>query len=202
MTYIVEQIMGNNKESKIVVLTNDLSIQIKREASEGNLNIQATVILSLLMTFLVIVLGLFIHDRFQMFMSSPADYIIYTKPDPRFNFQNFAAYSYFLPPCNSSNAKAESKDRVELKELWHSMSDEELFQRAASIKSQPNNRTPKLAFMFLTKGRLHLAPLWEMFFKGHEGFYSIYIHAPPEYTYEPPESSVFYKRRIPSQVKV
>lgn len=61
------------------------------------------------------------------------------------------------------------------------------------------NRTPKVAFMFLTQGRLHLAPLWEKFFKGNEGLYSIYYHSPTEFNVKPPNSSVFYKRRIPSQ---
>ncbi|XP_023644712.1 uncharacterized protein LOC111832480 [Capsella rubella] len=58
---------------------------------------------------------------------------------------------------------------------------------------------PKVAFMFLTRWNLPLSPLWEMFFKGHEGFYSIYVHTSPEFTEEPHESSVFYKKRIPSK---
>ncbi|CDP00652.1 unnamed protein product [Coffea canephora] len=82
------------------------------------------------------------------------------------------------------------------------MSDEELLWRASlvpHITEYPFNRTPKIAFMFLTRGSLPLAPLWEVFFKGHQGFFSIYLHTSPEFTNEPPESSVFYKRRIPSK---
>ncbi|GJW97633.1 core-2/I-branching beta-1,6-N-acetylglucosaminyltransferase family protein [Tanacetum coccineum] len=87
--------------------------------------------------------------------------------------------------------------------LLHSMSDEELFWRASlvpELKNCPFTRVPKIAFMFLTKGPLPLAPLWERFFKGHEGQYSIYIHSLPSYEakYEP--TSAFYGRQIPSQV--
>lgn len=87
--------------------------------------------------------------------------------------------------------------------IWHTMNDKELFWRASfvpGIKEYPFERVPKIAFMFLTKGPLPLAPLWERFFKGHEGLYSIYIHALPSYVSEYPASSVFYRRQIPSQV--
>lgn len=87
--------------------------------------------------------------------------------------------------------------------LLHSMNDMELFWRASfvpQIKAYPFNRVPKIAFMFLTKGSLPLAPLWERFFKGHEGLYSIYMHSLPSYVPDFPPSSVFYKRQIPSQV--
>ncbi|KAL2546156.1 Core-2/I-branching beta-1 [Forsythia ovata] len=96
----------------------------------------------------------------------------------------------------------EFKDWISPKTLWHSMSDEELMWRASMVPCMRENHfnlTKKVAFMFLTRGRLPLAPLWEMFFKGHEGLFSIYLHTSPEFTYEPPESSVFYKRRIPSK---
>ncbi|KAG9157302.1 hypothetical protein Leryth_004956 [Lithospermum erythrorhizon] len=88
-------------------------------------------------------------------------------------------------------------------DLMHNMTDEELFWRASmvpQIKKYPFRRVPKIAFMFLTKGPLPLAPLWERFFKGNEGLYSIYIHPLPSYQTEFPSSSVFYKRRIPSQL--
>ena len=87
--------------------------------------------------------------------------------------------------------------------LMHRMSDEELFWRATlvpRIKSYPFTRNPKIAFMFLTKGPLPLAPLWERFFKGYHGLFSIYVHALPSYNEEFPPTSVFYRRHIPSQV--
>ncbi|KAL2544963.1 Core-2/I-branching beta-1 [Forsythia ovata] len=87
--------------------------------------------------------------------------------------------------------------------LMHTMSDKELLWRASftpRIKNYPFKRIPKIAFMFLTKGPLPLAPLWERFFKGHEGLYSIYFHSLPSFQADFPSSSVFYKRQIPSQV--
>ncbi|GFZ08492.1 core-2/I-branching beta-1,6-N-acetylglucosaminyltransferase family protein [Actinidia rufa] len=87
--------------------------------------------------------------------------------------------------------------------LLHTMTDKELLWRASfvpRIKKYPFTRVPKIAFMFLTKGPLPLAPIWERFFKGHEGLYSIYIHSLPSFQVDFPSSSVFYRRRIPSQV--
>ncbi|KAH7836448.1 hypothetical protein Vadar_001352 [Vaccinium darrowii] len=86
----------------------------------------------------------------------------------------------------------------------HNMSDAELFWRASfapRVKNYPFKRTPKIAFMFLTRQSLPLAPLWERFFKGHKGLYSIYIHSLPntnKTSFSP--SSVFYQRQIPSQL--
>ncbi|KAI4376972.1 hypothetical protein MLD38_014672 [Melastoma candidum] len=88
-------------------------------------------------------------------------------------------------------------------DLMHNMSDEELFWRSTlvpRIRKYPFDRTPKVAFMFLTKGPLPLAPLWEKFLKGHEGLYSIYIHPHPSFHAKFARSSVFHGRRIPSQV--
>ncbi|KAK1290146.1 hypothetical protein QJS10_CPB18g00867 [Acorus calamus] len=85
----------------------------------------------------------------------------------------------------------------------HTMSDEELFWRASfvpRVKKYPFKRVPKISFMFLTRGPLPLSPLWERFLKGHEGLYSIYVHALPSYRAEFPPTSPFYQRQIPSQV--
>ena len=87
--------------------------------------------------------------------------------------------------------------------LLHSMSDEELLWRASfvpRVKTYPYKRVPKIAFMFLTRGPLPFAPLWEKFYKGNEGLYSIYIHALPSYVANFSSSSPFYQRQIPSQV--
>lgn len=87
--------------------------------------------------------------------------------------------------------------------LMHNMTDEELFWRATfmpRMKNYPFDRVPKIAFMFLTKGPLPLAPLWERFFNGHEGLYSIYVHSLPSFQDQFPASSVFYRRQVPSQV--
>ncbi|KAL8111064.1 hypothetical protein AgCh_026713 [Apium graveolens] len=86
--------------------------------------------------------------------------------------------------------------------VTHNMDDDELFSRASmvpQIQDNPYEHTPKVSFMFLTKGPLPLGPLWEKFFKGHEGSYSIYIHSDPSYNESLPEESVFHGRRIPSK---
>lgn len=88
-------------------------------------------------------------------------------------------------------------------DLIHTMTDQELFWRASMvprIKKYPFKRVPKVAFMFLTKGPMPLAPLWERFLKGHEERYSIYVHSSPSFHAHFLSSSVFYKRQIPSQV--
>ncbi|KAL0462367.1 UNVERIFIED_CONTAM: hypothetical protein Slati_0124300 [Sesamum latifolium] len=85
----------------------------------------------------------------------------------------------------------------------HEMGDKELLWRASmkpKVGEYPLKRTPKVAFMFLARRELPLARLWEMFFRGHEGFYSIYVHSLPSYNGTEPEGSVFHGRRVPSKV--
>lgn len=85
----------------------------------------------------------------------------------------------------------------------HDMNDEELLWKASMvpmIHNLPFKQTPKIAFMFLTKGPVMLAPLWERFFKGNEGLYSIYVHSHPSFNETVPPSSVFHGRNIPSKV--
>ncbi|KAK4778911.1 hypothetical protein SAY86_006439 [Trapa natans] len=84
----------------------------------------------------------------------------------------------------------------------HDMDDEELFWRATMvprIRRFPFKRVPKVAFLFLAKGPLPLGPLWELFFRGHGGLYSIYVHSHPSYNETFREDSVFHARRIPSK---
>lgn len=107
-----------------------------------------------------------------------------------------------LLPCNIDSLSLEQWIKPP-SNLMHKMSDEELLWRASlvpRVKGYPFKRVPKVAFMFLTKGPLPLAPLWERFFKGHEGLYSIYIHSLPSFKADFPRESVFYRRHIPSQV--
>ncbi|KAG8384101.1 hypothetical protein BUALT_Bualt04G0083000 [Buddleja alternifolia] len=85
--------------------------------------------------------------------------------------------------------------------LMHNMSDDELLSKASTVQDESNNNVSnyKVAFMFLTPGRLPLAPFWDRFFKGYEGNYSIYVHPHPSYNESVPQDSAFYARRIPSQ---
>ncbi|KAI5353150.1 PREDICTED: Glycosyl transferase [Prunus dulcis] len=112
-----------------------------------------------------------------------------------------------MPNVKAFEANA-TKPHIGLKEylkppnVLHDMDDQELLWRASMIPRIPEypfRRVPKVAFMFLTKGPVLLAPLWEKFFKGHQGLYSIYVHSNPSYNGSYPESHVFHDRRIPSR---
>ncbi|KQK10852.1 uncharacterized protein LOC100845991 [Brachypodium distachyon] len=87
--------------------------------------------------------------------------------------------------------------------LMHGMTDAELFWRATMVPAPgayPFKRVPKVAFMFLAgRGVLPLAPLWERFFRGHEGRFSVYVHAPPGVAINVSSDSPLYRREIPSQ---
>ncbi|CAJ1951939.1 unnamed protein product [Sphenostylis stenocarpa] len=111
-------------------------------------------------------------------------------------------------PSSDSSIRVTNFTRIGLSEFlkppmaMHDMTDEELLWRASMvpmIQKLPFKQTPKVAFMFLTKGPVLLAPLWERFFKGNEGLYSIYVHSHPSFNETVPESSVFHDRNIPSK---
>ncbi|KAG0497157.1 hypothetical protein HPP92_001848 [Vanilla planifolia] len=90
-----------------------------------------------------------------------------------------------------------------ISKLMHNMSDEELFWAASfapQVKNYPFHRVPKVAFLFLTRGPLPLSPIWEKFFEGNKGLYSIFVHSLPGYQSNYSVESVFYKRQIPSKV--
>lgn len=96
------------------------------------------------------------------------------------------------------------EDYLKVPELMHDMSDEELLWRASmvpKVKDYPFERTPKVAFMFLTRGPVVLSPLWDMFFKGHEGLFNVYVHSSEKNfnVSEEAQDSVFHGRRVPSK---
>ena len=114
-----------------------------------------------------------------------------------------AAATLFRPWLGVSPAADAAVATVAAAGLEHSMTDEELLWRASfapGVRRYPFRRVPKVAFMFLTRGPLPLAPLWELFFRGNEGMYSIYVHALPSYRANFTSESVFYRRQIPSKV--
>ncbi|XP_010928720.1 glycosyltransferase BC10 isoform X1 [Elaeis guineensis] len=81
------------------------------------------------------------------------------------------------------------------------LTDDEMASRVVTkdILSLPSvqSKNPKIAFMFLTPGSLPFERLWEKFFLGHEGRFSIYVHA----SRENPEhaSPLFVGREIRSE---
>lgn len=130
-------------------------------------------------------------------------------PPPPTNPASSHDASTLVTACQQPQQNTSSGVLVGLRKLiepppaMHAMDDRQLLWRAAVtplIPEFPYDRVPKVAFMFLVKGDLPMAPLWEKFFKGHEGLYSIYVHPNPSYGgAEPPPGSVFHGRRIPSQ---
>ncbi|XP_062115070.1 glycosyltransferase BC10-like [Humulus lupulus] len=107
-----------------------------------------------------------------------------------------------------SNTTRNTTTRIGLTEylkppnVRHDMDDKELFWRASMVQKlnkTPFDFTPKIAFMFLTRGALALAPFWDTFFKGHEGIYSVYVHSDPSFNDTVPQNSAFYERWIPSK---
>ncbi|KAJ7975147.1 Core-2/I-branching beta-1,6-N-acetylglucosaminyltransferase family protein [Quillaja saponaria] len=113
-----------------------------------------------------------------------------------------------IPSCNISSNQSKKMTRIGFKQHFkvqpamHDMTEEELLWKASmvpKIADYPFNFTPKVAFLFLTKGPVLLAPLWEKFFEGNKGHYSIYVHSNPSFNETVPEDSVFHGRRIPSK---
>ncbi|KAI3729458.1 hypothetical protein L6452_18118 [Arctium lappa] len=95
------------------------------------------------------------------------------------------------------------EDYIHPTELMHDLTDQQLIWKASMVPKvveYPFDRTPKVAFMFLTRGSVLLSPLWEMFFKGHHGLFNIYVHTSASSSNSTlPIHSVFHGRRIPSK---
>jgi hypothetical protein len=115
-----------------------------------------------------------------------------------------------LPPAPPSGGGKQPLERWARApaSAWHNMTDDELLWAASwrpSVRRYPYRRTPKVAFMFLTRGPLPLAPLWERFFAGagggDAGLFSVYVHATPGYRPDFAPASAFYRRQVPSQVR-
>ncbi|KAD6119666.1 hypothetical protein E3N88_10937 [Mikania micrantha] len=110
-------------------------------------------------------------------------YAFQTKP------RNTAACYIFL---SSSCSGHENTPVVPSREL----TDEENAARVViteilkSSPATPNN--PKVAFMFLTPGPLPFEMLWDKFFQGHDGRFTVYVHASRE---QPAHASPYFRRR-------
>ncbi|QHO13305.1 uncharacterized protein DS421_15g514360 [Arachis hypogaea] len=131
-------------------------------------------------------------------------------PPPQISTNKLSMNSSSLVINNNNKRVVNNTTRIGLGEFlkaprkaMHDMNEEELLWRASiapKIHKTPFNYTPKVAFMFLTKGPLPLAPLWERFFKGiNQEFYSIYVHPLPSFNGTFNQTSVFHGRTIPSK---
>ncbi|CAI7782056.1 unnamed protein product [Closterium sp. NIES-53] len=68
--------------------------------------------------------------------------------------------------------------------------------QVGGVWSQLRQHRGSLALLFLTRGPIPLAPLWEKFLRGHEGRYSIYVHASNTSFSFPPGSSPLFRGRL------
>ncbi|XP_043700161.1 glycosyltransferase BC10-like [Telopea speciosissima] len=198
------------------------SSRARREGRDGGFSFQitTTIIFFFSMSFFVLFMGMFISDHVKKFVLSQDFYFPQFSPSsttttswPRTTSLTATPLCNYSSSLNSNSTMTTRRTRTTMKgladwvapkeqQLWHSMRDKELMWLASMsplVEDYPFNRTPKVAFMFLARGRLPLQPIWERFFKGHDGLFSIYLHCPPGFNEEPSESSVFFKRRIPSQ---
>lgn len=125
---------------------------------------------------------------------------IVTKTAPR-DCTKLPKTMHITPDGMQNNTRIVSSRYPNRIEDMQDISDNKLISRALRVdrRNKKNSMVPKVAFLFLTRGNLHLAPFWDMFFKGNEGFYSIYVHTQPFFNGTFTENSVFHGRRIPSK---
>lgn len=88
--------------------------------------------------------------------------------------------------------------------LHNYLTDAQLLQDAVDAAGWPSSSSsgikssstlvPRIAFLFLVRGSIPFEPLWEKFFSGNEGKYSLYVHAAPGYRF--PNTSLFFQKEI------
>ncbi|CAD5189530.1 glycosyltransferase BC10-like [Musa acuminata AAA Group] len=119
-----------------------------------------------------------------------------------FNSQTELFFPRTMYEANCDKEGSSFKSFAQPTNLIHSMTDDELNWRASMVPKMdeyPFQRVPKVAFLFMTRGPLPFVPLWDRFFKGHKGLYSIYVHTLPDYKLNVSGTSAFYGRQIPSE---
>ncbi|RDY11634.1 hypothetical protein CR513_03669, partial [Mucuna pruriens] len=99
----------------------------------------------------------------------------------------FLICAYIYPPKSSSTCNIFSSKRCRSNADWltpaptREYTDDEIASRAVirHILNTPQilSKNPKIAFMFLTPGSLPFEKLWDNFFQGHEGRFSVFVHA-------------------------
>ncbi|KAK9097732.1 hypothetical protein Syun_024777 [Stephania yunnanensis] len=98
--------------------------------------------------------------------------------------------AYVYPPRSYAACYIFSSDGCKSISNWlppapaREFTDDEIAARVVirDILQRPplHSKNPKIAFMFLTPGTLPFERLWDRFFQGHEGRFTIYIHASRE----------------------
>ncbi|XP_051114302.1 glycosyltransferase BC10-like [Andrographis paniculata] len=99
----------------------------------------------------------------------------------------FLVCAYVYPPRNSAACTLFSAHSCKAYQSWippepaRVLTDAELASRVVIrdiLDMSPTiSTTTKIAFLFLTPGALPFEMLWDKFFQGHEGKFSVYVHA-------------------------
>ncbi|CAO2209701.1 unnamed protein product [Urochloa humidicola] len=107
------------------------------------------------------------------------------------------------PPAGISTSAAAAPPPPPPNSIFVGVEDDEALMSlaAAAPREVPAGASQlKVAFLFLTRWDLPMAPLWDSFFAGHRGRYTVYVHTDPAFNgSEPPPNSAFHGRRIPSK---
>ncbi|KAK5773104.1 hypothetical protein PVK06_049408 [Gossypium arboreum] len=91
-----------------------------------------------------------------------------------------SAACFIFSPTDCTLLKQPPAPKIPTRELTD---DETISQVVIKeiLKTPPiESDNPKIAFLFLTPGQLPFEPLWAKFFQGHEGRFSVYVHASKE----------------------
>nr|GEV17523.1 glycosyl transferase, family 14 [Tanacetum cinerariifolium] len=113
----------------------------------------------------------------------------------------FLVFAYVYPLRNSGACYIISSSSCNTISSWlpppaREYNDDEIASRVVikNIMNIPSiqSKNPKIAFMFLSRGSLPFEKLWEKFFEGHEGRFSVHIHASRE---KPVHSSRYFINR-------
>ncbi|KAI3731596.1 hypothetical protein L1987_62785 [Smallanthus sonchifolius] len=172
-----------------------LEANAKQWIKKGYIHIASTITMCLVMSMFVFLLGTFIVGHYKTII---VPYNMYFPQLTAVIQTDQSSIHLCHESLRSSFSSSEFTDSTDFVDLWHPMSDNELMEKASNVPRIVEGPW-KVAFMFLTRDHLPLGLLWEKFFKGHEDLFSIYLHTSPDFNYEPPNSSVFYKRRISSK---
>ncbi|GFQ05488.1 hypothetical protein PHJA_002692900 [Phtheirospermum japonicum] len=99
----------------------------------------------------------------------------------------FLVCAYIYPPHNSAACYVFSSNGCKALQNWlppapaRELTDDEIASRVVIrdilITPPVTSTHPKIAFLFLTPGALPFEKLWDKFFQGHEGRFSVYVHA-------------------------
>ncbi|KAL8505314.1 hypothetical protein ACS0TY_016524 [Phlomoides rotata] len=99
----------------------------------------------------------------------------------------FLVCAYVYPPQNSAACYVFSAHGCKAIQSWlppspaRALTDDEIASHVVIrdiLNMSPSiSKTPKIAFLFLTPGALPFEKLWDKFFQGHEGRFSVYVHA-------------------------